>query len=91
MGLQLRSAGANFDINASELELVKTDHYEIGWRGSFGNTMATLALFQSRSDLGAVQSFNNGLLLTRMRKRIRGVELTANHYADDWTTGGTVT
>lgn len=91
VGLQLRNAGAKFDINASELEPVKTDNYEIGWRGSFGDTMATLALFHSRSDLGAVQSFNNGLHLTRTRERIRGVELTADHYADHWSTGGTVT
>lgn len=78
VGLQLRNAGAKFDINASELEPVKTDNSEIGWRGSFGNPLATLALFQSRSDLGAVQSFNNGLHLTRTRERIRGVELTAD-------------
>lgn len=88
VGLQLRNAGAKFDINSSELEPVKTDNYEIGWRGSFGNTLATLALFQSRSDLGAVQSFNNGLHLTRTRERIRGLELTADHYADHWSTGG---
>ncbi|WP_246475013.1 TonB-dependent siderophore receptor [Diaphorobacter ruginosibacter] len=91
VGLQLRNAGANFDINSSELEPVKTDNYEIGWRGTFGNTLATLAVFHSRSNLGAVQSFNNGLHLTRTRERIRGVELTADHYGDEWATGGTLT
>lgn len=91
VGLQLRNAGAKFDISSSELEPVKTDNYEIGWRGTFGNTMATLAVFHSRSDLGAVQSFNNGLHLTRTRERIRGVELTADHYGEEWSTGGTLT
>lgn len=91
VGLQLRNAGGNFNINSSELEPVKTDNYEIGWRGAFGNTMATLAVFHSRSDLGAIQSFNNGLHLTRTRERINGVELTADHYGDAWSTGGTLT
>ena len=91
VGLQLRNAGAKFDINSSELEPVKTDNYEIGWRGTFANTMATLAVFHSRSNLGAVQSFNNGLHLTRTRERIRGVELTADHYGEEWSTGGTLT
>lgn len=91
VGLQLRNAGAKFDINSSELEPVKTNNYEVGWRGAFGNTMATLAVFHSRSNLGAVQSFNNGLHLTRTRERIRGVELTADYYGDVWSTGGTLT
>lgn len=91
VGLQLRNAGANFAIGSSELEPVKTDNYEVGWRGTFGDTMATVALFHSRSNLGAVQSFNNGLRLTRTRERIRGLELTADHYAGKWSTGGTLT
>jgi iron complex outermembrane receptor protein len=73
VGLQLRNAGAKFDIRSSELEPVKTGNYEIGWRGAVGNTMATLAVFHTRSNLGAVQSFNNGLHLTRTRERISGV------------------
>lgn len=91
VGLQLRNAGAKFDIRSSELEPVKTGNYEIGWRGAVGNTMATLAVFHTRSNLGAVQSFNNGLHLTRTRERISGVELTADHYRDTWSTGGTLT
>lgn len=91
VGVQLRNAGAQFNIHSSALEPVKTDNYEIGWRGAFGNTMATLALFHSRSNLGAVQSFNNGLHLTRTRERIRGLEATADYYGDTWSTGGTLT
>lgn len=91
IGLQLRNAGATFDINASDLEPVETDNYELGWRGSAGDTAATLAVFHSRSDLGAVQSFNNGLRLQRTRERIRGVEATVDHYGRSWSTGGTLT
>ncbi|MDH6593366.1 iron complex outermembrane receptor protein [Variovorax sp. TBS-050B] len=91
VGLQVRNAGANFDINSSELEPVKTDNYEIGWRGAFGDTLATLALFHSRSDLGAVQSFNNGLRLLRTRERIHGLEATIDRYGEQWSSGGTLT
>ncbi|XAH25468.1 TonB-dependent receptor [Xylophilus sp. GW821-FHT01B05] len=93
VGLQLRNAQAGFDINSSQLEPVKTDNYEIGWRGRFASTTGSLALFRSSSDLGAVQSFNNGLVLTRTSERIRGVEATVDHYGDRdiWATGGTLT
>ncbi|CAM4027188.1 TonB-dependent siderophore receptor [Paracidovorax anthurii] len=91
VGLQLRNAGAGFDIGASDLKPVKTDNYELGWRGRWGDAMGTLAVFHSRSDLGAIQSFNNGLRLLRTRERIRGVEATLDVYGDAWSTGGTLT
>lgn len=93
VGLQLRNARAGFDINSSELQAVKTNNYELGWRGRFASTAASLAVFRSDSDLGAVQSFNNGLTLTRTRERIQGVEATVDHYFDDdvWAVGGTFT
>jgi len=92
VGLQVRNAGAGFDIESSDLQAVKTDNYEIGWRGSFSNTFASLALFHSQSDLGAVQSLNNGLTLIRTRERIHGVEAAVDYYSDDdaWALGGTL-
>lgn len=93
VGLQLRNARAGFDLHSSELQAVKTNNYELGWRGRFANTAASLAVFRSDSDLGAVQSFNNGLRLTRTRERIHGVEATVDHYFDEdiWAVGGTFT
>ena len=93
VGLQLRNARAGFDINSSDLQAVKTNNYELGWRGRFASTAATVAVFRSDSKLGAVQSFNNGLTLTRTRERIHGVEATVDHYFDDdiWAVGGTFT
>lgn len=93
IGVILRNANATFNINSSQLEPVKTDSYELGWRGRFSNTMASLAVFRSSSDLGGVQSFNNGLVLTRTSEKINGVEATVDHYSDDekWVSGGTLT
>ncbi|MFC7287123.1 TonB-dependent siderophore receptor [Herminiimonas glaciei] len=93
IGVILRNANATFNINSSQLEPVKTDSYELGWRGRFSNTMASFAVFRSSSDLGGVQSFNNGLVLTRTSEKINGVEATVDYYSDDekWVSGGTLT
>ncbi|WP_420840754.1 TonB-dependent siderophore receptor [Herbaspirillum robiniae] len=93
IGLQIRNATPAFNISSSSLEPVKTNNYELGWRGAFGNTLGTLALFYTTSKLGDVQSFNNGLILTRTEEKIAGVEAGADYLPDDsaWGGGGTFT
>ncbi|MDV5098750.1 TonB-dependent receptor [Pseudomonas sp. LSJ-87] len=94
VGIQLRNARRGFDIDASNLEPVKTNNYELGWRGELGsNTLGTLALFYTTSKLGDVQSFNNGLILTRTKERIYGAEASADWLSDDavWGAGGSTT
>jgi iron complex outermembrane receptor protein len=94
VGLQLRNATAGFNINSSSLEPVKVNSYEIGWRGNLGNNAdGTLALFYSTSRLGDVQSFDNGLILTRTAERIAGVEASVDYRTDDdkWGLGGSAT
>lgn len=76
IGLQLRNAQPGFNIGNSDLQPVKIDSYEAGWRGRMGEARGTLALFRTTSDLGDVQSFNNGLILLRTAERITGVEAT---------------
>ena len=91
VGIQLRNARRGFDLGTSNLEPVKTNNYELGWRGELGgNTLGTLALFYTTSKLGDVQSFNNGLILTRTKERIYGVEASADWLSDDaaWGAGG---
>ena len=84
VGIQLRNAHRGFDIGSSNLEPVKTNNYELGWRGAIGgNTLGSLALFYTTSKLGDVQSFNNGLILTRTKERIYGVEASADWLSDD--------
>lgn len=94
VGIQLRNARRGFDLGASNLEPVKTNNYELGWRGELGsNTLGTLALFYTTSKLGDVQSFNNGLILTRTKERIYGAEASADWLSDDavWGAGGSAT
>jgi len=94
VGIQLRNARRGFDLGASDLEPVKTNNYEMGWRGELGsNTLGTVAVFYTTSKLGDVQSFNNGLILTRTQERIYGAEASADWLTDDavWGAGGTAT
>ena len=91
IGVQIRNARRGFDIDSSNLEPVKTNNYELGWRGAVGEqTLASLALFYTTSKLGDVQSFNNGLILTRTQERIYGVEGSADWLTADerWGAGG---
>ncbi|MNZ26930.1 Ferric aerobactin receptor precursor [compost metagenome] len=94
IGIQVRNARRGFDIDSSDLEPVETDNYELGWRGALGEqTLGSLALFYTASDLGDVQSFNNGLILTRTKERVYGVESSADWLSLDevWGLGGTLT
>jgi iron complex outermembrane receptor protein len=77
IGVVVRNATAGFNIGNSNLQAVKTDTVEVGWRGKFSNVIANLGAFQSSSDLGAVQSFNNGLTLLRTKEKIRGSKVAS--------------
>lgn len=93
VGVIIRNAGVNFDLGSSFLEPVKVDNYELGWNGHFNNFSSSLAVFHSTSDLGGVQSFGNGLILTRTKEKVTGVEATLDYLEDDkiWGAGGSVT
>ena len=93
IGVVVRNATAGFDIGNSNLQAVKTNTVDIGWRGKFSNVIASLGAFQSRSDLGAVQSFNNGLTLLRTKEKIHGLEASLDYFSDDdrWLGGGSLT
>lgn len=93
IGLQLRNASPGFDIGNSDLQPVRIDSYELGWRGRFGTVRMTASAFRTTSELGDVQSLNNGLILVRTAERIRGVEgsLDVGAPADPIRAGATAT
>ncbi len=93
VGLVIRNANTGFDLGSSFLEPVKVDNYELGWNGDFDRISSSLAVFYSTSDLGAVQSFNNGLSLARTKEEVTGVEATFDYLGQDeiWGFGGSAT
>jgi iron complex outermembrane recepter protein len=93
VGIVIRNATAGFNLGSSFLEPVKVNNYELGWKADFNQLSTSLAVFQSTSKLGAVQSFNNGLILARTKEKITGVEATVDYLDEDqvWGTGGSIT
>ena len=93
IGIVVRNAAPSFNLGNSNLQAVKTNTYEIGWRGKFSNVQSGLSAFQSQSDLGAVQSFNNGLSLLRTKEKVIGLEGNVDYFSDDdhWSVGGSFT
>ncbi|MBH1963382.1 MAG: TonB-dependent receptor [Comamonadaceae bacterium] len=93
IGVVVRNATLGFDLGNSNLQPIKTNTFELGWRGKFNNVQANLSVFQSQSTLGAVQSFNNGLTLLRTKEKIHGLEAGLDYFSTDdhWSLGGTLT
>ncbi len=89
LGLQLRIAPSDFDVGDSQLEPIKTDNYEVGARGYWGATQASLALFYNTSDLGPVVIQDFAFAQRRAKERIHGVEATMDHQLNaQWRLGG---
>ncbi|WP_375056139.1 TonB-dependent receptor [Zobellella sp. DQSA1] len=92
LGLQLRIAPAGFNVNDSQLKPVKSNNYELGWRGDWGDTQGSLALFYSTSDLGPVATQNFAFVQRRAKERIYGAEATLDHRLNEqWQLGGLLT
>ncbi|MGB3069056.1 MAG: TonB-dependent receptor [Ottowia sp.] len=93
IGVVVRNATSGFNLGNSNLQAVKTNTIEIGWRGKFSNVIANVSAFQSQSDLGAVQSLNNGLSLLRTKEKIHGIEGGLDYFSPDdhWSAGGSFT
>lgn len=92
IGLQVRNARPEFDLESSDLEALKTDTVELGWRGDWERVQGTLAVYRSSSDLGRVQTENFGLTLFRNKEVIRGVEATLDaQLTPRWRIGSTFT
>jgi iron complex outermembrane receptor protein len=70
----------------------KVDSYEIGWRGNWDNVKATVALFRSKSDLGATfVVVNNNTILVRSPEKIKGAEATIDaRLTPNWLAGATL-
>ncbi|MHA4871584.1 TonB-dependent siderophore receptor [Duganella sp. PWIR1] len=87
MGVQIRNATPAFKLAASSLEPVKTNNYELGWRGGVDDLRGAMAVFYTTSELGDVQSFNNGLILTRTAEKIRGLEANVDYLPAEQSLG----
>lgn len=89
IGLQLRYAPAGFSAGDSQLEPIKTDHYELGLRHRWRSGEASLAAFYSTSDLGKPVIDNFAFSQRRAEERIYGLEAEVQaDLSEAWRAGG---
>jgi len=92
IGLQLRYAPSGFNDADARLAPVVTESVETGVRYSSERVSASVALFESNSDLGGVIIENFSLAQNRVPERIYGVEASLDVNVNDaWQAGGTFT
>lgn len=89
----LRNPPANFTSVGQNLQLtepIKVNNYEIGLRGQWNNTQASISAFYNTSDLGQGFAFSGGVSqVVRAPERIYGIEATVDSKIDDyWSLGG---
>jgi iron complex outermembrane receptor protein len=79
-------------VEASDPEAQVVDNYEIGLRATGMTWDGSIAVFESRSDLGTSYTTNNGAIaLQRQKERIYGVEADINvDIGSAWRTGGSL-
>lgn len=92
IGLQLRYAPAGFNTADARLAPVVTENIETGLRYRADDVSASIAIFESRSELGGVIIEDFTLGQRRTPERIYGVEAALDiNISDAWRTGGTFT
>lgn len=89
MGLVLRNAAGGTSFASLNTQPQVVDNYEIGVRGNWEATQASLSIFYSENELGARSGGLNAPIL-RAPERIYGVEATLDHQITrTWKAGGT--
>lgn len=92
IGLQLRVAPEDFNVEDSNLNSRITDNYEIGVRGRWNGLSTSLAAFYSESDLGRVVIEDFSFVQQRTPEEIYGVELAADYaFSRSVKVGGSAT
>jgi len=76
VGRILRQAGEQTDFTTAQLEASEVENYEIGLRWERPRYSASIAAFQTRSDLGT--TITNNLRITRQKEETFGIELAAD-------------
>lgn len=91
IGLFLRTAPAGSSVQTLNTEPQKVDNYELGVRGNWAATRASVSVFLSNSDLGA-RSGGLNQPPQRAPEQIYGIEATLDKtLMKTWRSGGTFT
>ena len=79
-------------LDKVNLDAIKTNSYELGWRGNFSGGNATAAVFYNESDKVYDFKPDFSLDLLDQKKKIYGFELAGEAFlSDEWKVGGSYT
>ncbi|WP_257295033.1 TonB-dependent receptor [Endozoicomonas sp. YOMI1] len=77
------------NISEANLDAIKTDSFELGWRGSFENIFANVSTFYNESDK-TITFVNNNVDLLDQKRKVYGIEGAIEYFLNDyWYVGGT--
>ncbi|WP_422473520.1 TonB-dependent receptor [Endozoicomonas sp. ALB032] len=84
-GLPLNST----DISQANLDAIKTDSYELGWRGRFDDLLANASVFYNESDKTIDFNEDYNVDLLDQQKKVYGFEGSLEYFVNDyWSVGG---
>lgn len=79
-------------ISDANLDLIKTNSVELGWRGSFDNMDLSITAFYNESDKTIPFNADHNVDLLDQDKKIYGIETSVDYFINDhWVVGGSYT
>ncbi len=76
-------------VNNANLDAIKIDSYELGWRGDFSDFSANVTAFYNESDKTIDFNADYSVDLLDQEKKVYGIEASADYLLNDnWFVGG---
>ncbi len=77
------------NVSEANLDAIKTDSYELGWRGRFDDLHANVSAFYNESDKTIAFNADHNVDLLDQRKKVYGIEGSLEYFLNDyWSVGG---
>ncbi|WBA81740.1 TonB-dependent receptor [Endozoicomonas sp. GU-1] len=78
------------NISEANLDAIKTDSFELGWRGNFDNIIANVSVFYNESDKTIAFNEDYNVDLLDQKRKVYGIEGAIEYFLNDyWYLGGT--
>lgn len=78
------------NVSEANLDAIKTDSFELGWRGNFDNIIANVSVFYNESDKTIAFNADHNVDLLDQKRKVYGIEGAIEYFLNDyWYVGGT--
>ncbi|WP_062265348.1 TonB-dependent receptor [Endozoicomonas arenosclerae] len=77
------------NVSEANLDAIKTDSYELGWRGRFDSLLANASVFYNESDKTITFNSDYNVDLLDQKRKVYGIEGSLEYFLNDnWSLGG---